>query len=94
MSNFVAAQYSDVLENRFVSNRCKEDMLRKRALVAKDVGNILGGQVAPRVIGELCWELKYHKLVDRSRDGKSIHCSEHIIIQRHSSRICEYNNAT
>ena len=53
MSNFVAAQYSDVLENRFVSNRCKEDMLRKRALVAKDVGNILGGQVVPGVIGEL-----------------------------------------
>jgi membrane protein involved in colicin uptake len=45
MSNFVAAQYSDVLEDRVVSNRCKEGMhIGKRALVTKDVGNILGAQ--------------------------------------------------
>jgi hypothetical protein len=38
----------------------------------------------------MCWELKCHKLVDRSFDEKSIHCSEHINLRKCAVQGCTY----
>ena len=85
MSNFVAALRAE--EDKFVSDQCFWDMSRKMARVVKDVKNAPGRMPT---IDKLCGECQCEKPVDRSRDEKSIHCSEHIKLRNCAVQGCTF----
>lgn len=74
MSDCVAALRAE--EDTFVSDQCKLDMLRKI-------------NSSPNTLwGELCGERGCMKKVDRTRDEKSIHCSEHLNLRNCAVQGC------